>query len=109
VKGTPYLWIILTPADIRSVLVFLVVDMLQGCLGQLVSACTRRKFLSAYQLDQEARKPHPALGLQVNAIAPVAGFPDGGHESTAHQGAQAQHKAVVEVLPAGIEGADRAG
>ena len=48
-------------------------------------------------------------GLQLNVIAPVAGFPVGGHESAAQQGAQSQHKAVVEVLPGSIEGADRLG
>ena len=48
-------------------------------------------------------------GLQLNVIAPVARFPVGGHESAAQQGAQPQHKAAIEVLPGGIEGADRLG
>ena len=41
-------------------------------------------------------------GLQLNVIAPVAGFPVGGHESTAQQGAQAQH--ILAFHPKGDEG-----
>ena len=87
--------------------VFLIVDLLQGRLGQLFQLFVAAIFLR-FQLNQDTRK---ALlrGLQLNVIAPVARFPVGGHESAAQQGAQAQHKAVVEVLPGGIEGADRLG
>lgn len=84
-----------------------IVDLLQGRLGQLFQLFVAAIFLR-FQLNQDARK---ALlrGLQLNVIAPVARFPVGGHESAAQQGAQSQHKAVVEVLPGGIEGADRLG
>ena len=79
------------------------------CIFHAGNSCSRSKskLLISSALSFSRQMNDRFSAGQKSESSPVTGFPVGGHESATQQGAQPQHKAVVEVLSGGIERADQ--